>query len=96
MADESVKFQVSGAVGTITLNRPESRNALTPEMIGEIGQAVEACASPNVRAVLLTGAGGAFCAGADVKQLVDTLEQEGPEVHFAVHPGVGRRGCITK
>ena len=79
MADESVKFHTSGAVGVITLDRPESRNALTPAMIGELGQAVAACASPTVRAVLLTGAGGAFCAGADVKQLVDTLEQGGPE-----------------
>ena len=79
MADESVKFQVSGAVGTITLNRPESRNALTPEMIGELGKAVEACASPNVRAVLLTGAGGAFCAGANVRDLVATLDEKGPE-----------------
>ena len=78
MADEPVKFTTSGGVGIITLDRPESRNALTPGMIGEIGRAVEACASPNVRAVLLTGAGGAFCAGADVKQLADTLEQGGP------------------
>ena len=47
MADESVKFQVSGAVGTITLNRPESRNALTPEMIGELGKAVESALRPT-------------------------------------------------
>ena len=79
MADESVKFQVSGAVGAITLNRPESRNAMTPEMIGELGKAVESCASPNVRAVLLTGAGGAFCAGANVRDLVATLDEKGPE-----------------
>ena len=79
MTEESVKFQVSGAVATITLNRPESRNALTLEMIRELGKAVESCASPNVRAVLLTGAGGAFCAGANVRDLVDTLEEKGPD-----------------
>ena len=79
MADESVKFQVSGAVATITLNSPETRNALTPGMISEIGRAVESCASPNVRAVLLTGAGGAFCAGANVRELVATLEEKGPD-----------------
>ena len=79
MADESVKFTTSGSVGIITLDRPETRNALTLEMIGQLGRAVEQSASPNVRAVLLTGAGGAFCAGADVRQLVQTLEQSGPD-----------------
>lgn len=79
MADESVKFHVSGAVGVITLDSPETRNALTPEMIGELGRAIESCAPPNVRSVLLTGAGGAFCAGANVRQLVATLEEKGPE-----------------
>ena len=77
MADESVKFQISGAVGVITLDRPESRNALTPGMIGELGRAVGACGAPHIRAVLLTGAGGAFCAGADVRELADVLEQGG-------------------
>ena len=79
MADESVKFTTSGAVGVITLDSPETRNALTPEMIAELGRAVEQCASPNIRAVLLTGAGGAFCAGANVRQLVATLEESGPD-----------------
>ena len=79
MSEDSVKFHVSGAVGVITLDRPESRNALTPEMIGELGRAVTQCASPKVRAVLLTGAGGAFCAGANVRDLVQTLEEAGPD-----------------
>ena len=79
MAEESVRFTTSGAVGVITLDSPETRNALTPEMIGALGQAVEACASPNVRAVLLSGAGGAFCAGANVRDMVATLDEKGPE-----------------
>ena len=79
MADESVKFTTSGAVGIITLDSPETRNALTPEMIGALGNAVQQCASPNIRAVLLTGAGGAFCAGANVRQLVATLEEKGTD-----------------
>ena len=79
MTDESVHFRVSGAVATITLNSPETRNALTPEMIAAIGRSVERCSSPNVRAVLLTGAGGAFCAGANVRQLVQTLDEKGAD-----------------
>lgn len=78
-AESTVKLTTSGAVNIITLNRPEARNALTPAMIGRLGEVVDACRAPSVRAVLLNGAGGAFCAGADVKQLVDTLEQRGPE-----------------
>ena len=79
MSDESVKFTTSGAVGVITLDSPETRNALTPEMIGALGRAVEQCASPSVRAVLLTGAGGAFCAGANVRDMVATLEEGGAD-----------------
>ena len=79
MPDESVKFQVSGAVATITLNSPETRNALTPEMIADIGRAIQQCLSPTVRAVLLPGAGGAFCAGANVRDLVAALEEKGPD-----------------
>ena len=79
MPNPSVNLQTAGAVATITLDRPESRNALTPEMIAALGQAIASCNAPPIRAVLLTGAGGAFCAGADVKQLADTLDQGGPQ-----------------
>ena len=63
MVEEAVKFSRSGAVGVITLNRPESRNALTPDMIAQLGRAVASCHQPDIRSVLITGAGGAFCAG---------------------------------
>jgi 2-(1,2-epoxy-1,2-dihydrophenyl)acetyl-CoA isomerase len=55
-------------VATLTMNRPEARNALTGEMGAALSAAVRRCASdPEVRAIVLTGAGGAFCAGGDVK-----------------------------
>ena len=79
MAEQTVKFKTTDGVGIITLDRPESRNALIPEMVEEIGAAVAACKHADVRAVLITGSGGAFCAGADVKALVETLESGGPE-----------------
>ena len=79
MAGNAILVGRSGNVATITLNRPESRNALTPEMIGELADAVRSCANRDVRAVLLTGTGDAFCAGADVKVFVDQLESGGPE-----------------
>ena len=55
-------------VATLTMNRPEARNALTSEMQSALSAAVHRCAlDPQVRAIVLTGAGGAFCAGGDVK-----------------------------
>ena len=55
-------------VATLTMNRPEARNALTGEMLAALSAAVPRLADdPKVRVVVLTGAGGAFCAGGDVK-----------------------------
>ncbi|MDA1128648.1 MAG: enoyl-CoA hydratase-related protein [Chloroflexi bacterium] len=76
---EQIKFEKMDGVGIITLNRPESRNALTSQMVEEIGEAIEACEKPDVRAVLLTGAGHGFCSGADVKLVLESLEERGPE-----------------
>ena len=67
-AAELVREQ-RGAVLIARLNRPEARNALTPELIRAIGTAiVDAEASPDIRAVVLTGTGDrAFCAGMDLR-----------------------------
>lgn len=59
-----------GAVVHIVLNRPESRNAMSLAMVGELRDALTAAeADGAVRAVVLRGAGGHFCAGADLKDL---------------------------
>lgn len=57
-----------GAVLVATMNRPESRNALNPELIDELSIVLrEANTDPAVRAIVLTGAGPVFCAGMDLK-----------------------------
>src|SRR5882672_10071093 len=62
-----VELSVDGAVATITLNRPERRNATTLELWRLLGVHLEQVGmDPQVRAVILTGAGTAFCAGADL------------------------------
>ena len=58
----------------ITLNRPECRNAMSLEMVNELS-AVLAQLDSQARAVVISGAGGHFCAGADVKDLVSTGNQ---------------------
>ena len=72
---DSVRWDLDGAVATITLNRPQARNALTAELKTELlGALGQAASSPEVRAVLITGAGQAFCAGQDLREHADLLE----------------------
>jgi 2-(1,2-epoxy-1,2-dihydrophenyl)acetyl-CoA isomerase len=68
MAYETILYAVRQGVATITLNRPEVLNAITPAMIGELRAALDAVDSDAaVRTVVLTGAGRGFCSGADLK-----------------------------
>ncbi len=62
-----VRYEVRGPAAWIVLDRPEKRNALSPAMIAQLGKALDrAGADGDVRAVVLTGRGPAFCAGADL------------------------------
>ena len=75
---DSVRWDLDGAVATITLNRPQARNALTAELKTELLRALrQAGSSPEVRAVLITGAGQAFCAGQDLREHAGLLEAAG-------------------
>lgn len=68
--DRTVMLEVEGLVATITLNRPEKLNALTTAMQqGYIEALDRADADPGVRAIVVTGAGRGFCAGADLAAL---------------------------
>ncbi|MFU8860099.1 MAG: enoyl-CoA hydratase/isomerase family protein [Cyclonatronaceae bacterium] len=60
----------SGRIATITLNRPEKKNALNPALVNALDEAVtEASADPDVKVILLRAAGDVFCAGADLEVL---------------------------
>jgi methylglutaconyl-CoA hydratase len=72
MAAESkiVLYETDGGLARITMNRPEKRNALSPELILGLKQALaRANEDPDVRVVVLTGAGVDFCSGADLEAL---------------------------
>jgi 2-(1,2-epoxy-1,2-dihydrophenyl)acetyl-CoA isomerase len=72
-----VLFSRHGGVGLITLNRPEKLNAFADRMREDLGEVVrEAAADAEVRAVVLTGAGRAFCAGADVVRMYELVAGE--------------------
>ena len=71
---DTVRWDLTEAVGTILLNRPQAHNALTAEMKTALLAALRrAAASPEVRAVLITGAGPAFCAGQDLREHAEVL-----------------------
>ena len=72
-----VKVQVHDHTGTVTLNRPEKRNALSRELLRELHQALEDLHQERkVRGVILTGAGSAFSAGMDLAEMQSAAEQD--------------------
>ena len=66
MSEPTILTARNGAVMTITLNRPKALNALVAKMYVELADALMAAAKPDVRAVIITGAGKGFCAGQDL------------------------------
>jgi enoyl-CoA hydratase len=78
MAYELLTFDVADRIATITVNRPDKLNALNDALMDELRTAIaEARRRPDVGAVLLTGAGRAFVAGADIGELSDQRAVEG-------------------
>ncbi|MEW6269479.1 MAG: crotonase/enoyl-CoA hydratase family protein [Thermodesulfobacteriota bacterium] len=74
---QEIRYAVEGRVATITLHRPERMNAFTPRMCTELVAALDAAdRDDDVRAVVVTGAGRAFCAGADLGSGGDTFDSK--------------------
>lgn len=68
--NDMVLQKLEGGLLTITMNRPERKNALNPDMVAGLVEAARRAADdPEVRAVLFKGAGGSFCVGGDVKSM---------------------------
>lgn len=95
MSDETTtepaaKLEKRGNVGVLTLNRPDALNAVNADLAIAAGAALEAAqADPEIRVVVLTGAGRAFCAGADLKQLA-----QGKRIDDRDHPEWGFAGIV--
>ena len=74
----AVLSEIRGGAMWVTLNRPDALNAITPEVVAGINAALEQAAADNaVKAVVLTGTGRAFCAGADLKYVRSQVGGEG-------------------
>jgi enoyl-CoA hydratase/carnithine racemase len=96
---EHIAYAVDDRVATITLDRPDRLNAFTPTMMRELIEAFDRSdADDDVRAVVVTGRGRAFCAGADLASGADTFNREaqagrdGAELTATDVPGVARDG----
>jgi 2-(1,2-epoxy-1,2-dihydrophenyl)acetyl-CoA isomerase len=85
MTEPTVLYQADGAVALITLNRPQALNSFTRQMHQDLWAALDkAEADPAVRAIVLTGAGRGFCAGAD---LAEFDFEPGPDLVRRADPG---------
>jgi 2-(1,2-epoxy-1,2-dihydrophenyl)acetyl-CoA isomerase len=83
---ETIIWEQDGAVGRLTLNRPETLNAWTAEFGRELKQVVEGeAAQDSVRAVLVTGAGRAFSSGADLKAGFEPADDGMPDIETELH-----------
>lgn len=75
-----ILYDTADRIATVTLNRPQRLNAWTPTIEREVRDAfVRASADPNVRVVILTGAGRGFCSGADLHE-IDVLRQQATDL----------------
>lgn len=88
-------FERDGHVAIVTLNRPEARNALSGEMIARMADAwVEIDENPGIRVAVVTGAGGHFCAGADLKAMAAGHPEDEWTPRFAADPDLHWKGLL--
>lgn len=81
MVYKNLLFDVKEGIGYVTINRPKSLNALNSELLSELEDVFKMIQDANnVRAVIMTGSGRAFVAGADISQMVDLTGIEGQEM----------------
>jgi 2-(1,2-epoxy-1,2-dihydrophenyl)acetyl-CoA isomerase len=77
MTYQTIQSEMHGQVCVLTLNRPDRLNALTVQVATELQQAIKESAKNGARAIVLTGAGRAFCAGGDIREMQEIAAKEG-------------------
>ena len=77
---DDIVISSADGVGTVRLNRPDRGNSVTPDVVTRMGEAVHDLAETDgIGAVVLTGTGKVFCAGADVREMFDVYHADGPD-----------------
>ena len=88
MSERAVLYEGADRIGLITLNRPDQRNAMTPELLDSFSEAIdEALADREIRCLLITGKGRCFSAGADLRSSLQRSDLGKPskEASFAMY-----------
>ncbi len=83
---ETVKYELNENVAIITLNRPDALNALSLQLTKDLRGAIEKAVDEKARAVVLTGAGRAFCSGGDLREMQAMWKKEGRIEAFLEEP----------
>jgi 2-(1,2-epoxy-1,2-dihydrophenyl)acetyl-CoA isomerase len=86
MGFETIQFEMHGSICLLTLNRPDRLNALTVEVAHEFSAAVREALEKGARVIVLTGAGRAFCAGGDLREMQEIAGREGRVEAFFDEP----------
>jgi 2-(1,2-epoxy-1,2-dihydrophenyl)acetyl-CoA isomerase len=86
MSFETVQFEIRERVAILTMNRPEALNALSLGLTGDLRAAIEKAIESKARAIILTGAGRAFCAGGDLREMQSMWQKEGRIEAFLEEP----------
>jgi len=77
---DDILISAQDGVGRVQLNRPDRGNSVTPDVAARMGEAVSDLAEKDgIGAVVLTGTGSVFCAGADVREMYDVYRADGPD-----------------
>ncbi|WP_322051527.1 enoyl-CoA hydratase/isomerase family protein [Paraburkholderia bannensis] len=83
MTEEALLFETMGAVALLTLNRPTAMNAMNSALLAELDRRLtQIAADDDLRVLVVTGAGPAFCAGADLKEVLASQKAEAGEADF--------------
>ena len=86
MSGETVQLEMRGSVAVLTLNRPDRLNALNVEVANDFKAAVQRALDQGARAIVLTGAGRAFCAGGDLREMQEIAKKDGRREAFFEEP----------
>src|SRR5262249_59910029 len=96
MAREEVRTSRDGAVLTVTLNRPDVYNAINRAMHDALAEALAEAADPDVRAVVITGAGRGFCSGQDLREFQSLPGGARQALEQTYHPNIRAIRALEK